>query len=176
MTDLSLHPRPVVSPIPPFNKRPSRCRVLLLTVSLSSLNTPDFGFTDVASMMDKVSTFGVWMRKKRYKRVEAILNLSAATGGSGDGERPGFAMSFELGDNNPSRTIRCLYNEDQHIRNRRNTQIKFGMLTAVAYVYQCSSRCRCRPRPMLCPFSSHSARISQRRYLSYLKPTVRHNH
>ena len=36
-TDLSLHPSPVVSPIPPLSNLPSRCLTLLCGVSLASL-------------------------------------------------------------------------------------------------------------------------------------------
>lgn len=47
-SSLSLQPRPVVSPIPPFSRLPSRCRTRRRTVSRSSLYIPFFVMTDPA--------------------------------------------------------------------------------------------------------------------------------
>ena len=45
VTHLSLHPSPVVSPIPPRKRRPSRWRTLRRIVSRSSLKIPDLAVT-----------------------------------------------------------------------------------------------------------------------------------
>ena len=45
-SSLSLHPRPVVRPMPPRRSLPSRCRTLRWTVSRSSLKSPFFVMID----------------------------------------------------------------------------------------------------------------------------------
>jgi hypothetical protein len=91
-THESLHPSPVVSPIPPRKSFPSRWRFRRLGVSRSSFMMPDLAVVGVGAGADADATL--------------LRRLSTLLWGVAPLCRPG--RSLELGDRKPLRTIRSL--------------------------------------------------------------------
>jgi hypothetical protein len=90
-THLSLHPSPVVNPMPPLNSLPSLCRCLRLSVSRSSRG--GFFFPGVGADVGAVGSGG---------------GERGFEGGSGEGEGEGRGRSLECGERRPARSMRCL--------------------------------------------------------------------
>jgi len=91
---LSLHPKPVVSPIPPLSSLPSRCLVRLLGVSLASLRC-----------LDDVLTFEARDRLDALERQEALDRCDTSDTilirVVGSIPKFGCGNSFELGESIP---------------------------------------------------------------------------
>lgn len=80
-SSLSLHPNPVVRPIPPRKSLPSLCRLRRLTVSRPSLNRPVFVFADVVDMTlpcrADVSSAAITLERGE---ISPSLNITCANG------------------------------------------------------------------------------------------------
>lgn len=95
-SSLSLHPKPVVRPIPPLNNLPSRCLTRLLGVSLESfgclLPVELLVTNDASEWFEKV------LRLDWREACEAMERRLGSGGGAG--------RSFECGERRPCLSIR----------------------------------------------------------------------
>ena len=109
-SSLSLHPRPVVRPMPPRSSLPSRWRTRRLTVSRSSLNSPFFVIMEPAATLSHVNHTATDSQQRGPFHAPAEARLNPLPGRSlGSGVVPlEEATSFEFGESSPSRTMSCL--------------------------------------------------------------------
>ena len=104
---LSLHPRPVVNPMPPLSNLPSRCLTRRVRVSLSSLMIPDLVITEPNSR--GISTI-CKEELAVYLPFETKLILLPGRPSKGVAalEQAACGNSLELGERRPWRNIRWL--------------------------------------------------------------------
>ena len=105
-TYLSLHPSPVVRPIPPRRSLPSRCLRRRLRVSRSSLNRRVFVFRDAETLSKNQQC------KRLYK---TGLPVDMVLPGRADVSRA--VITLERGDISPSLNITCLHAKKSRKKN-----------------------------------------------------------